>query len=128
MKRPMLLLWEAEESLASRLRGSISLSRWLLRQPHREEELLAEAMQACPGVVVLRLGHDVERELTLLSRLTMALPDLAVVVLTDDETLAGLGWDLGAYAVLDGVSSRDLLVPLVTRLLQPTENSHAADA
>jgi hypothetical protein len=65
-------------------------------------------------------------DFALLSRLTSALPAVAVVVVIEaDEPLVGLAWDLGAHEVLPLSRCRDELAPLVARFFQPLEGSHA---
>ena len=129
MKRPTLLLWEHEERLAGLLRPLASLHRWLFRQPRTEEELLAEATLAAPGVVVLRLGHDLEGEFALLARLSLALPEVTPLVVTEgDERQTGLAWDLGACEVLLLGRCRDELAPRVVRCFLPPEGTHASPA
>jgi hypothetical protein len=129
MKRPTLLLWEHEDRLATVLRPLASLHRWLFRQPRTDEELLAEASLAAPGVVVLRVGRDAEGEFALLSRLGLALPDVTTLVVVEgDENQIGLAWDLGACEVLPLSRCRDELAPRVVRYFLPPEAPHASHA
>ena len=72
-----------------------------------------------PSVLVLRLGRDLEDELTALDRVRRSFPDAAVVVVGEAEqaALAGLAWDLGARFALFPPLPRDLLPDVVKGLM-----------
>src|SRR5437763_480100 len=69
---------------------------WALREPRQPESCLRLLGRGGPGVLVLRLGHDLVRELTLLERVSRLRPEAATVVVgdTEDPALAGLAWEL----------------------------------
>jgi hypothetical protein len=82
-----------------------------------------------PSVVLVKLGKDLVRELTLLDRVTWLFPDAAAVVVSDAENpqLAGLAWDLGASFVLFAPLRRQELLALVAGLLTPVDAAPAED-
>jgi hypothetical protein len=129
MKRPTLLLWEHDGRLASWLRPWASIHGCLFRQPRTAPEALSELALAQPGVLVLRLGHEVEAELALLAQATIGLPHACVfAVLDSDPALASLAWDLGARWVLPLSRARDELPSLLTDWFRPVENKGHAPA
>lgn len=119
MRHPLLLtlgitgrLLEALSNLASE-RG---VAHHAVRRPGGCVRFLR---QGAAGVVVLRLGQDLEKEMQLLEETTAAFPDTAVVVLDDsgNPALAGLAWDLGAACVVAPPLGPDHLPAIVARLL-----------
>ncbi len=54
------------------------------------------------GVLVLRVGKDLDKELALLEQVTHLFPTTKTIVVgsVDNPALAGLAWDLGAAYVL----------------------------
>lgn len=71
------------------------------------------------GVVLVRLGQDLEQETTLLAELAASFPETAAVVLDDsgNPALAGLAWDLGAACVVAPPLGPDQVPAIVARLL-----------
>ena len=98
MRYPQLLVFEADGRLAALLGPVAERHAWLLRQPRRVESCLRLLARGGPAVLVIRAGRDLEREFSLLERVTEQDPEAAVVLVTDGEhpRLAGLAWDLGA--------------------------------
>jgi DNA-binding NtrC family response regulator len=119
VNHPQVLIYETDGRLADLLRGLAKERRWALRQPRRPEACLSLLQTGGPAVLVLRVGADLVRQMTLLERVTWLCPEAATVVVGDEanEVLAGLAWDLGASYVLAPPESRDRLPALVAELM-----------
>jgi hypothetical protein len=132
MNLPLLLIWEGDGRLASILRPFAEAHCWQLREEQQEDGVMKWLARGRPGVLVLRLGRDLEREVALLARATWALPDADVVVVAegDNDRLAGLAWDMGASFVLTPPRARDDLPEIVVGLMQvkrgPTDEAATA--
>src|SRR4051812_34838381 len=98
MRYPQMLVYETDGLLANLLRRANHNNAWLLREPRRIESCLRLLRGGHPSVLVLKEGQDLEREMTLLKRVSWLYPETATVVVGDAENpvLAGLAWDLGA--------------------------------
>jgi hypothetical protein len=121
MKSPQLLIYEPHPPrLADLLSAAAKARGWWLRQVNQPAACLRVLREASPTVLVLRLGADLVRELTLLERASWLCPDAAVVAVGDvpDPALAGLAWDLGAAFVLFPPQARELLPDIVAGFLQ----------
>src|SRR5262249_21283746 len=92
---------------------------WLLREPRRVESAL-RLLGRGAGVLLIRTGRDLDRELALLDQATDRFPEAAVVLITDGDhpRLPALGWDLGAACVLTADQAREQLVELVEALMR----------
>ena len=102
MKHAALLSVGVEGRLAELLSewaGARGLVHQSIRKPRA---CLSLARRNRAAVVVLKLGRDLEQELTLLERLTTKCPETRCVVVGDvnNPNLAALSWDLGACYVL----------------------------
>jgi hypothetical protein len=119
VRYPQLLIHEGDGRLAALLREPARDAKWALREPRRLAECLELLARGGPAVLVLKLGRDLERELTLLERVARLCPEAAAVVVCDTEqaALAGLAWDLGARCVLPPAEARDDLAAVVAGLL-----------
>src|SRR5947209_1424704 len=102
MRHPQVLVWEGDGRLAAQLRLLAEEHRWVLREPRQAGAVLRLLRRGGPGVVVIKAGRDLERELTLLERVAWQFPDAGTILVADSEhaRLAGLAWDLGASFVL----------------------------
>jgi hypothetical protein len=118
MRHPQVLVFESDGRLTEMLRGLAEARRWTLQQTRRAEACL-DALGRGPSVLVIRVGRDLARELTLLERAAWLRPDAATVAVgdTDDGVLAGLAWDLGASYVVFPPQTRDVLPDLVAGLM-----------
>src|SRR5437879_4182114 len=119
MRYPQVLIYEADRQLAQIFRREDEAHtrdqkprEWALREPRGLESCLRLLGQGGASVLILKLGKDLEREFTILERVTWLHPDTATVVVsdTDDPVLAGLAWDLGAHFVLFSSAPRQQLV------------------
>lgn len=102
MKHAVLLTVGVEGRLAELLTawaGQRGLAHRLVRHARACLNLVRHNPAA---VVVLKLGRDLEKELTLLERLTAYYPETPCLVVgdVDNPDLAALCWDLGAQHVL----------------------------
>jgi DNA-binding NtrC family response regulator len=119
LRQPQLLIHEFDERLADSLRETAKSQAWALREPRQIDACLRLLKNAGPSVLVVRLGRDLQHELTLLERVSWLRPEIATVVVgdTEDVTLACLAWDLGASYVLFPPQSRDCLPDIVRGLM-----------
>jgi hypothetical protein len=116
-----LLIFGGDARLAALLGPAAEAGRWSVRKPRDAAECLEALAPGGPGVLVLRLGRDLEGELATLERVGRLFPDAAAVVVgeADQAALAGPAWDLGARFVLFPPLPRDLLPRVVAGLLEP---------
>jgi hypothetical protein len=119
VRHPQVLVYETDGRLAAQLRPAVAERKWLLREPRRLEGCLRLLGRSGSGVVIVKAGQDLERELTVVERIAWLFPNAAVVFVGDPAhaALAGLAWDLGSAAVLFAPHSRDRLVEVVVGLM-----------
>jgi hypothetical protein len=133
MRRAQVLIHETDGVLAEQLRPLTEERRWLLRAVRRAEEV--DELLPAGGVLVLKVGRNLEAEFGLLERATRLHPGAGVVVVGEGEELykrprlAGLAWDLGASYVLFPPLPKALLGEVVAGLMGPgrTRDDRAAD-
>ena len=120
MHYPQLLVYETDRRLAALLQRLADKNNWLLREPRQPSAVLRLLDRGGPGVFLLRLSRDLERELALLEQLTWLHPDAAAVLVLDSELrgLSGVAWDLGVRCVLHPPHSRERLEEIVLRLME----------
>ncbi len=118
MRRAQVVVYESDGRLTAMLRERAQARDWWLREVHQSAACL-RLLQKGSGVLVLRTGRDLERELTLLERVTRLVPDAATVLVADADNpaVAALGWDLGARYVLLPPQPREQLPELVEALM-----------
>jgi hypothetical protein len=116
MRTPQLLIHEPDGLLTTLLEG-LSVP---LRHPRDPADCLRMLHPGDPAVLVLKLGSNIEQDLTLLAQVSAVHPDVGIVVLGEavHAPLAGLAWDLGANYVLLLPQPRDLIVETVAGLLR----------
>jgi hypothetical protein len=119
VRYPQLIVHEADGRLAAILRPVAARHGWALREPRRLGAVLTLLERGGPNALLIRAGRDLEREFTLLDRVTELFPDAAAVVVVDaaHPRLVGLAWDLGAACVMTAEQPRERLVELVESLL-----------
>jgi hypothetical protein len=121
MHYPQLLVYEGDGRLALLLRGMVEKQglKWSVRESRQLQGCLRLLQRSGPGVLVLKVGRDLERELTLLERVKFLHPDTGVVLVGEAEygALSGLAWDLGADYVFLAPYDPPLLVAVVAGLM-----------
>ncbi len=119
MRYPQLLIYGGDARLNALLAPAAEAGRWRLRNPRDLAECLEVLPRGGPGVLVLRLGRDLEGELTAVERVRREFPSTAVVVVGDAEqaALAGLAWDLGVRYAHFPPLPRELLPGVVAGLM-----------
>jgi hypothetical protein len=124
MRSPQIVVYESGRGLADLLRGTAELWQWPLRELRDEAALLRALGAGGPTVLVFEVSGDVERDLTLLGRLTWLRPEAATVAVSSvaSADLAGLAWDLGATYVLAPPQPRDGLLPVVLGLMETAKD------
>ena len=122
MRRAQVVVYESDGRLTGLLRERAQARDWWLREVHQAGACLRLMQKGGGGVLVLRTGRDLERELALLERVTRLVPDAATILVGDADhaALAALGWDLGARYVLLPPQPREELPDLVEALMGVT--------
>ncbi len=116
---PQVLVYESDGKLAALLRPMVEERKWAFREPRQLAPCLRLLRRGGPGVLVIKAGRDLERELTLLERVAWLYPETATVLVGEAESslLAGLAWDLGADYVLFPPQPRERLPEIVAALM-----------
>jgi hypothetical protein len=122
-----ILVCEADGRLAAALQASALSQGWRLREVRHPRVCLGLLPQHGQSVFVLRLGRDLQRELTLLEQVSWLFPETATVVVceADNPALVQLVWDLGAQFVLHPPPVREMLADVVAGFL-PSEAAQPA--
>ena len=121
MHYPQLLIHETDGQLADELRELASIKqRWSLREPRQREGCLRLLQRGGPSILVIKVGRDIENELTLLEQVSWLSPETRIVAVSEtaNPLLADLAWDLGATFVLFPPQPRERLVELVESLMR----------
>ncbi len=126
MQTPQVIVFETDSRLLGQVRPLAEARRWLLREAKTPEAVLKLLARPGPAVVLVRVGHDLQCELSLLERVAWLHPEAAALVIGDSDhaVLAGLAWDLGATAVLIPAPERERLHEILLGLLTPKEKPH----
>lgn len=128
MQYPQLLVYETDRRLASLLQRLADKNNWLLREPRQPSAVLRLLDRGGPGMLVLRLSRDLEREMTLMEQVSWLYPDAATVLVVDNEQreLLSLAWDLGARWVLLPPHTRERLEEIVVSFMTPYQSAMPA--
>jgi DNA-binding NtrC family response regulator len=120
MRCPQLLVYELDRRLATLLQPLADKNNWLLREPRRLSACLRLLDRRGPGLLLLRLSGDAERELALVEQIAWQHPDTAIVLVIDGEQagLAGLAWDLGVRWIVTPPHTRERLTEIVVGLMK----------
>jgi DNA-binding NtrC family response regulator len=120
MQQSQIVTYGIDGSLAETLREFAQERRIWLRETNQFAACQSLVGSCLPQIFILLLGHELERELALLDQVHAALPGTAVIVVgeTDNPTLAGLAWDLGATYVLFPPTPIELINEVITRCLE----------
>jgi hypothetical protein len=123
MQLRQVLVFESDGRLAALLRPLAEARSWALREPRDLEACVRLLDRGESPVLVLGVGVNVEMDFDLLDAVSRACPHAAILVVmgSDNPTLLGLAWDLGAAYVLAPPHGRDLLLELVPALLGEPE-------
>jgi hypothetical protein len=118
MRSAQILVYESDGQLAELLREPARERAWWLREVRHPASCL-RLLRGGAGVLVLKIGRDLTREMALLEQAAWLFPDTAAVVVGDGDNpaLAGLAWDLGASYVLAPPQPRNHLAPVVAGLM-----------
>jgi DNA-binding NtrC family response regulator len=118
MRQRHVLVYEADGRLAEALREVVQTHGWRLSEVRHARGCLSLLAQG-DGVLVLRVGQDLVRELTLLDQVTWLHPDTAVIVVCDADTtaVAQLACDLEARFVMHPPQFREMLAEVVAGFL-----------
>jgi DNA-binding NtrC family response regulator len=122
MRLAQVLVYEGDGKLAESLRD-LSRERGLrLRELRRDSACLTALRRGGPGILILKVGRDLEREMTILERVANLFPAAPVIVVSDTDYpgLAALAWDLGAYFVLFPPQPLEMLTDIVSHLAPPS--------
>jgi len=128
MRVAQILVYESDGKIAAGLRDlSTERGAWL-REVRQEKACLSALRRSGAGLLILKVGRDLEREMALLQRTTQLFPETAVVVVGDADYpgLAALAWDLGARFVLFRQHYLDMLKDIVSHLLPPQAAEQAS--
>ena len=119
MQHAQVLVLENDGKLAAGLRDLSVQLGFRLREIRQEKACLNLLRRGGAGVLVLKVGRDLERELRLLERATWLFPETAVIVVGESNYpgLAAVAWDLGASFVLFPPQPVELLPELVRSFL-----------
>jgi hypothetical protein len=119
MRHPQLILHEGDDWLRALLHPLVEEHKWSLREPKQQGHCLALLQRGGPAVLVIKVGRDLERELTLLEQAKWQCPHIAVVVVGDatHAPLIGPAWDLGADYVHFPPEPRESLPFIVAGLM-----------
>ena len=120
MHYPQLLVYETDRRLANLMQRLADKHNWLLREPRQPSAVLRLLDRGGPGVFLLRLSRDLERELALVEQISWLHPDAATVLVADSEQrgLTTLAWDLDVRWVLLPPHTRECLEEIVFPLMQ----------
>jgi hypothetical protein len=102
MQRAQILAYGLEERLADVVQELAQNRALWLRHVSHVKTCLSLLRRGSAGVLVLRLGRNLDQELTLLEHVSHLFPATRTIVVgpVDNPSLAGLAWDLGAAHTL----------------------------
>jgi hypothetical protein len=115
MHHAQVIVWGLEGAALESLRELAQGRAVWLREVSKRSACLKLMRQGGPGILVLRLGRDLEEELSLLDEVSRLFPEQATIVVSDavHAALSGLAWDLGARYVLSPAQAPHLLREVV---------------
>jgi len=127
MRYAQVLVYENDTLLTTMLEEKARQEKWSLRHPRDFAQCAPLLRRGGPSVLALRVGRDLEFELSLLERVAYLFPDAGTVVVGEaaHAALAGLAWDLGADCVLLLPQPGEMLPEVVAGLLKPAGGSEA---
>jgi DNA-binding NarL/FixJ family response regulator len=125
MRFRQILVYETDGRIAELLRRENKARTAVVREPRRLDTCLRLLEEGGPGVLILRLGRDFMRELSLLDQITWLYPETATIVIGDSAAppLLDLVWDLGAGLVLPYCPAGRALNEIVRGFLTESEKT-----
>ena len=120
MHQTQIVTYKIDGAIAVRLRELAQARRFWLRETSQLDACRNLVQTTAPAILVLVLGGDLERELTLLEQVHASMPGTSIVALgeVDNPVLAGLAWDLGAKFVFFPPTSAHAVNEVIGRLLE----------
>ena len=130
MRNRQVLICESDGRLAHVLRDCVQACGGRLREVRHPRVCLGLLPQGGESVFVLRLGRDLQREMSLLEQVTWLFPETATVVVCDADNpgLVQLAWDLGARFVLHPPQIGEFLADVVKGFLGSTTGQPVGEA
>jgi len=125
MRHAQVLAFDVEDRLADLLR-ELAQANGLWLRPVRHAKTCINLLRQGADVLVLRLGKDLEREMTLLDQVSRLFPATRTVAIGNlpNPALAALAWDLGAAYVLFPPEPIEVLREVLLSLLLPLPAHH----
>jgi hypothetical protein len=102
MQHAQILVYGIEGKLADTLRTLAQDHAVWFREVRHPKTCLNLLRRGGAAALVLKVGRDLEQELSLLARVTWLFPETASLLVgdSDNPSLVGLLWELGAHYVL----------------------------
>ncbi len=122
MDHPKVLLYDQREApLTGLLREVARQESWRFQRARDLDAWVRELRGDERAVAVVRVGRDLYRELAFLETVRWFVPEAPVIVVTDsdDATLCGLIWDLGACHLVAPPWSAAEVAEVVQGFLRP---------
>lgn len=122
MQQQQVLVVENDGKLAAALRPLAQEHGFWVRELRQFQACLEALRRSEAGLLVLKLGRDLEREFTLMRSVASSFPECRTIVVgdVDHPSLAELAWDLGAIFVVLPPAAPDMLTEIVAHILTNT--------
>jgi DNA-binding NarL/FixJ family response regulator len=119
MQQAALITFGVDDSAVERLQALVRDRGVTVRITRDPKACLNLLRQGVVGVLLFRVGANLETEFTLLSQVAQQFPQVAPIVWgrSDHPRLGGLAWDLGARCVLLGPTDQNRLDDAILHLL-----------
>jgi DNA-binding response OmpR family regulator len=124
---PQVIVFESDGRLTAAVRSVVKEKGWVLREPRSLAAGLRFLTRARPAALILRVGRDLVRELTILDQTGWLFPESVRFVVTDsdDPALAALAWDLGATYVVPPPFAPQELAEVLAGVLDALDSRNA---
>lgn len=119
MRHAALITFGVDDLAVDRLQTLMRDRGVSVRVTRDPQACINHLRQGAVGVLLLRVGTNLETEFTLLEQVAHQFPHIAPVVWgrSDHPRLTGLAWDLGARCVLPAPSDPERLCDAILHLL-----------